>query len=47
MNALVKAMPSSLYFSLLEKKTGSFTSYSKNTRHLIPGEGRSRLYCVK
>lgn len=47
MNALVKAMASCLYFSLLEKKTGSFTSYSKNTRHLIPGKGRSWLYYVK
>lgn len=47
MNALVKAMASCLSFSLLEKKTGSFTSYSKNIRYLIPGKGRRRLYYVK
>lgn len=38
MNALVKALESWLYFSLLEKKQVSFTSYSKNTTHLIPGK---------
>lgn len=38
MNALVKALAFWLYFSLLEKKLVSFTSYSKNSRHLIPGK---------
>lgn len=38
MNALVKALEFWLYFSLLEKKQVSFTSYSKNTGHLTPGK---------